>query len=149
MKLAFESALKGIRNKEGGPFGATIVCKNKIMAVTHNTVLLDKDPTAHAEINAIRKVAAIKGIDLSDCVIYSTTEPCPMCFSAIHWAKIPKVVYGTKVQDAAKYGFNEMHLSNAQIKLIAHLDIELIGDFMREDGLKLFEEYENLKGQKY
>lgn len=149
MRLAFDSAIEGIRNQEGGPFGAAIICKNKILAVAYNTVLLDKDPTAHAEINAIRKATAIKGIDLSNCIIYSTTEPCPMCFSAIHWAKIPKIVFGTRVEDAAKYGFNELRVSNERLRLIGRLKTEIVGDFKRDECLKLFEEYERLKGKTY
>jgi guanine deaminase len=110
MKLAVDEAEKGIRKGEGGPFGAVIVRQGKVVAVGHNRVLKTKDPTAHAEIVAIRKASAkLKRFDLHDCTLYTTCEPCPMCFSAIHWARIRKVVYGCTRKDAAKIGFDDQH----------------------------------------
>ena len=95
MKLALCSAQWGIKRSAGGPFGAVIVYKGRALSVAHNTVLKKNDPTCHAEINAIREASRkLKTFDLRHCVIYSTTEPCPMCFAAIHWARIPLVVYG-------------------------------------------------------
>ncbi len=103
MRLAIRSAQAGIRRAEGGPFGAAIVRGNQMIAVAHNTVLKDHDATCHAEVNAIRIASKkLKRFDLSDCVIYSTTEPCPMCFSAIHWARIAKVIFGTAIADVAQ-----------------------------------------------
>ena len=91
------------------PFGAVVVKDGEIIACAHNTVWHDTDPTAHAEVNAIRHAARALGtIDLTGCVVYTTCEPCPMCLSAIHWAKIDRVVYGATIADAAIAGFNEL-----------------------------------------
>ena len=85
MKLALEAAKQGMESNMGGPFGAVIVRNGEVIAVAHNEVLGTNDPTAHAEIVAIRKATAKLGrFDISDCEIYSTCEPCPMCLSAIH-----------------------------------------------------------------
>jgi tRNA(Arg) A34 adenosine deaminase TadA len=126
MDRAIELSKIGI-DKGGGPFGAVIVRNDEIIAEAHNTVTNDNDPTAHAEINAIRIAARLLGrFDLSDCEIYSSCEPCPMCLSAIYWAKIKTVYYANTRFDAAKIGFsdefiyNEICLddSNKQIKMI-------------------------------
>ncbi len=108
MDTAVEEAFKGMRKGEGGPFGAVIVRNGKIIAKAHNEVLVTHDPTMHAEINAIRKATAkLKRFDLSDCEIYSSCEPCPMCFAAIHWAKMKKLYIGCTRKDAAKIGFDD------------------------------------------
>ncbi len=93
------------------PFGAVIVKDGTVVAAAHNTVWRDTDPTAHAEVNCIRKAAkALNTIFLHGCTLYSTTEPCPMCLAAIHWAKIDKVVFGACIADAAEAGFCELHV---------------------------------------
>jgi guanine deaminase len=108
LMLAVESCRKGVDNGQT-PFAAIVVKDGRVVADTTNTVWRDTDPTAHAEVNAIRAAArALKTIDLSGCVMYTTTEPCPMCLSAIHWAKIDRVVYGATIDDAAAAGFNEL-----------------------------------------
>ncbi len=148
MKEAIKCAKKNLKKEDGGPFGAVIVDKEgNIIARARNTVLKDKNPTAHAEINAIKKACKKLGtIDLSGCTIYSTTEPCPMCFSAIHWARIDKIVYGTRIEDAAKVGFNEMKISNEQLKKLGKLKVKIEGDYKREECLELFKQW---KGQRY
>lgn len=89
MKVAIDEAFKGIENNEGGPFGAVITKNGKIISKSHNEVIKNQDPTCHAEMIAIRRACAKLGtLNLSDCEIYSSCEPCPMCFSAIHWAKM-------------------------------------------------------------
>ena len=95
MKIAKENADKGIANKEGGPFGAVIVNKEgNIIANGNNKVLINKDPTAHAEIVAIREACkALNTNDLSKCILYTSCEPCPMCLSAIIWANIKEVYF--------------------------------------------------------
>jgi len=115
MDLAVQEAREGVTRGEGGPFGAVIVDKNgEVVARAHNMVLQTNDPTAHAEVTCIRKACAKMGkFDLSDCKIYSTCEPCPMCFGAIHWAKLPVCVYGATAQDAAKAGFDDAFIYNA------------------------------------
>jgi len=108
MALALEEARRGIENDDRGPFGAVIVLDGKVISKAHNEVLKRNDPTAHAEILAIREASSILGrYDLSDCEIYSTSEPCPMCFSAIFWARIKKLVYGTTREDVAEIGFDD------------------------------------------
>ena len=145
MILAIESALEGIEKGEGGPFGACIVRRGEVVAVAHNTVLRDNDPTAHAEINAIRAAAKKLGTwNLSGCEIYSTTEPCPMCFAAIHWARIRRVYFGTTIDDVAKLGFNEIPLPTLKFKEIAGLEIEIVPGYMREECLKLLEKWKTL-----
>ncbi len=111
MREAIKESLQSITKKEGRPFGAVIVRNKKIIARGHNLVTSSNDPTAHAEIVAIRKASQkLKKIDLSDCKIYTTCEPCPMCFSAIHWSKIKKVYFGCTRKDAAKIGFDDQIL---------------------------------------
>jgi len=145
MLLAIESALKGIRRGHGGPFGACIVKNGKAIAVAHNTVLRDNDPTAHAEINAIREACRRLGTwNLEGCEIYSTTEPCPMCFTAIHWARISKVYYGTTIEDVAKLGFNELPLRAVEIKRLTGVPIEIIPGYKVEECRKLLEEWKKL-----
>lgn len=108
MKIAIKEADKGMDSGDGGPFGAVIVKDGEIISVAHNEVIGSNDPTAHAEVLAIRRASEKLGrFDLSDCEIYSTCEPCPMCFSAIHWAKIKKLYYGCDNRDAAKIGFDD------------------------------------------
>ena len=114
MEIAIQEAKEGLQKKEGGPFGAVITKNNEIIARAHNMVLQTNDPTSHAEITCIRKACAKLGkFDLSDCVIYSTCQPCPMCYGAIHWAKIPKCIYGCVAEDAEKGGFSDRAIYDA------------------------------------
>ncbi|CUI17788.1 cytidine/deoxycytidylate deaminase family protein [Candidatus Protochlamydia naegleriophila] len=109
MQLAVDSAYQGIEEDEGGPFGACLVDdKGEVVAVAHNTVLKDHDPTCHAEINCIREACRRLGTHiLSDCTLYTTAEPCPMCLAAIYWARIKKVYIGVNRECAARYGFDD------------------------------------------
>ena len=107
LSRAIEVAGDGIK-KGGGPFGAVISKDNEIISEAYNSVSLTNDPTAHAEILAIRKAALLlKSFDLSDCSLYSTCEPCPMCLGAIYWAGIKKVVYASDRRDAERAGFSD------------------------------------------
>jgi guanine deaminase len=104
---AVEIAGNGIK-EGGGPFGAVISKDGKIISQAFNKVVLTSDPTAHAEILAIRQAATVlKSHDLSDCTLYSSCEPCPMCLGAIYWAGIKKVVYACNRQDAEEAGFSD------------------------------------------
>ncbi|MGD8286485.1 MAG: nucleoside deaminase [Desulfobacterales bacterium] len=108
MKVAIEEARRGFNHDDGGPFGAIIAKEGVLIAKGHNEVLKTNDPTAHAEILAIRKACALlKSYDLSDCEIYSTSEPCPMCFSAIHWSRLKRLYFGTTRDDVAAIGFDD------------------------------------------
>lgn len=112
MQIAYDEALFGMQNNDGGPFGAVIVQENRVIATSHNKVLKTNDPTAHAEINVIRKASRILGqFDLSDCTLYTTGYPCPMCLGAILWARIPTVYYGATMEDAQLGGFDDKRLS--------------------------------------
>lgn len=138
MRLAIEKAKEGLKNGPT-PFGACIVKNNQVITCVHNAVWQTKDITAHAEIHAIREACKhLNTIDLSGCIIYSTCEPCPMCFSACHWAKISKIFYGTRIEDAEAAGFQELTISNHQMKQLGNSLIEVVGDFLREESLEIF-----------
>ncbi|MGE5420047.1 MAG: nucleoside deaminase [Chloroflexota bacterium] len=103
VKVAMEGMEKG-----GGPFGAVIVCNGKIVAEAFNKVVLSHDPTAHAEIIAIREACSKLGShDLSDCTLYTSCEPCPMCLGAIYWSGIKQVFFASDRNDAGKSGFSD------------------------------------------
>lgn len=107
LQRAIEIAKIGI-SSGGGPFGAVIVKDDKIISEAFNMVTLNNDPTAHAEILAIRHAASVlKSYELDDCTLYSSCEPCPMCLGAIYWSGIKKVVYGCNRADAESAGFSD------------------------------------------
>jgi len=107
MRKAIQLSIENI-DKGGGPFGAIIVRNGEIIAQAANSVTNDNDPTAHAEVNAIRKASKkINSFDLSDCEIYTSCEPCPMCLGAIYWSGIKTVYYGNNKQDAANINFDD------------------------------------------
>ncbi|MDQ0149425.1 nucleoside deaminase [Eubacterium multiforme] len=111
MNLCVKSCMDGMKNHEGGPFGSAIVKDGKVIAVAHNTVIATNDPTAHGEVNVIREACKkLNTFDLSGCELYTTSEPCPMCMSAIIWANISKVYYGCTVEDARNIGFRDEHI---------------------------------------
>ncbi len=110
---AIELAKIGIKNLEGGPFGAVVVKDNKIIGYGNNKVLKEKDPTAHAEIIAIRDACKkLDTHDLTGCAIYSTSEPCPMCLSAIIWSNIKEIYFATNRKEVAKIGFRDDMIYN-------------------------------------
>jgi Cytosine/adenosine deaminases len=107
MKKAITLAKQSIA-KGGGPFGAVIVKDNEVVAQGNNCVTLNNDPTAHAEVSAIRKACKkLNTFDLSGCEIYTSCEPCPMCLSAIYWSHIDKIYYGCTKTDAKNIGFDD------------------------------------------
>ena len=114
MELGIEEARKTMNENLGGPFGAVITDSNgNVIAVASNTVLGSHDPTAHAEVNAIRKAGQIlKTHDLTGCKIYATGYPCPMCLSAIIWSNIKTMYYGATRYDAANAGFRDDAIYN-------------------------------------
>ena len=149
MKLAIRSAKAGIKRLEGGPFGAAIVRGNQVIAIAHNTVLKNHDATCHAEINAIRIASRkLKRFDLSDCAIYSTTEPCPMCFSAIHWARFRHVFFGTSFLDVARRGFNELYIPSKKMKREGKSPVGITSGFMRKECLELLKVWDNRADKK-
>ena len=110
---AFNEAFKSVRNNVGGPFGAVIVMDGKIIGSGGNRVSSQNDPTAHAEIVAIRDACrTIGNFDLTGAVLYATCEPCPMCLAAIYWANIKKVFYSLTRHQAEEIGFRDNHIYN-------------------------------------
>ena len=141
MKVAKELSEKNLRTKNGGPFGACIVKDGKVIGKGSNSVIVNNDPTAHAEIMAIREACkAINSHDLSGCIIYTSCFPCPMCLSAIIWANIKKVYYGNLRTDAKNIGFRDQHIHNSIVNLDGKelIDFECID---REETIKVFKEY--------
>ncbi len=107
MRRAIELAVENVKN-DGGPFGAVIVRNGEIVATGVNRVTANNDPTAHAEVSAIREACTKLGtFDLSGCVIYTSCEPCPMCLGAIYWAHLDKIYYGANQHDAAAINFDD------------------------------------------
>ena len=142
MKLAKELSDENLKTNAGGPFGACIVKDGKILGKGSNNVLSNNDPTAHAEIVAIREACQnLNSYDLSGCELYSTCYPCPMCLSATIWANIKKVYYGNTKEDAAKIGFRDDMIYDF-IKNSSNdsniLDLECID---REETIKSFNEF--------
>ena len=146
LEMAIETAGKNI-DSGGGPFGSVVVRGGEIVSVSGNRVVPDSDPTAHAEVSAIRKAATKLGTyDLSDCTIYASCEPCPMCLGAIYWAGIRRVVYASDRYSAAAAGFSdemiyrEINLDNSEksIKMDRGLSME---------GETVFEKWDKFAGK--
>ena len=148
MILAVKRALAGVK-KGQAPFGACIVKNNKVISCEHSIVLKSKDPTMHAEVYAIRKASKkLKSINLKNCIIYSTVEPCPMCFSAIHWAKISKIVYGASEDDAKRAGFHELMIHDKKLKSLGKSKIKLVSGFMKKECLEPFKAWKKRKDKR-
>ena len=140
MQAAAEQARAGIRAGHGGPFGCVIVCGGRVVGKGHNEVLKQKDPTCHGEIMAIDDACqALDTFDLSGCELYTTAEPCPMCFGAILWANIGKIYYGCNISDTEKIGFRDKLFYNTAMDRAEELD--------REECLEIFEEYSKIKNK--
>jgi len=108
IREAIKQANKGISNKEGGPFGAIVVKNGEIVGRGNNKVTSTNDPTAHAEMVAIRDACKnLNSFQLNDCIIYSSCEPCPMCLGAIYWARPKKLVFASSKEDASEAGFDD------------------------------------------
>ena len=148
MTLGINQARKTMNDNKGGPFGAVITDKKgNIISISSNLVLETYDPTAHAEINAIREASKkLKTHDLSNCILYATGYPCPMCLSAIIWANIQTVYYGTNVNEAEEIGFRDnliYEYLEGQSKTSNKEDILKIIAMDREETIKTFESYQN------
>lgn len=141
MAEAIAVARQGIAAGQS-PFGAAVARQGDIVAAAHNTVWASGDPTAHAEVNAIRAAAAALGtIDLSGCVLYTTCEPCPMCLAATHWAKLDACFYGATIADAAAAGFSELHLPAEQLAREGGSRLIVRPGPLRAECAALFEEW--------
>lgn len=141
MRKAIEFSIENVKNG-GGPFGAVIAKDGEIIATGVNRVTAQHDPTAHAEVSAIRSAAAkLETFNLSGCEIYTSCEPCPMCLGAIYWARLDKIYYANNKTDAKNIGFDdsfiydELSLSKDERKLPAE-------SLLREEAIKAFMQWE-------
>ena len=145
MKLAKELARDNLKTNAGGPFGACVVKDGEIIGKGSNKVLLNNDPTAHAEILAIREACkTLDSYDLSDCELYTSCYPCPMCLSAIIWSNIKVVYYGNTREDAKRIGFRDDFIYeyiNKIAKGMKDNSILELKDMNREETIKEFEEF--------
>ena len=138
MKIALEETESGIKNNEGGPFGCVIVKNGIIVGQGHNQVVMRKDPTCHGEVMAIRDACKnLDTFDLSECELYTTGEPCPMCFGAILWSNIAKVYYGCNIEDTEIIGFRDKRFYEKSDDLKKQLFIETD----RSECLELYKKY--------
>lgn len=149
MNIAKELSEKNLKTNEGGPFGACIVKDGQIIGKGSNSVIKNNDPTAHAEILAIREACKnINSYDLSDCELYTTCYPCPMCLSATIWANIKKVYYGNSKEDAENIGFRDDYIYNYIKNLTENnndsniLELKCID---REETIKAFKSFQEKK----
>lgn len=142
MRKAIELSIENIKNG-GGPFGAVIAKDGDIIATGTNRVTAVNDPTAHAEVNAIRKACqALKTFDLSGCTIYTSCEPCPMCLAAIYWAHIDKIYYGNNKKDAADIGFDDSYIYD-ELNLPVEKRTKLMNELLPEEAIKAFQLWAN------
>ncbi len=139
IKLANDNIKKG-----GGPFAAIIIKDGQIIAHGTNQVTNNNDPTAHAEVEAIRNAAKkLNSFDLTECEIYTTCEPCPMCFGAIYWAKISKVYYGNTKEDAANIGFDD-HFIYEELDLPKEKRKLKMVELLRDEAIQTFEAWKDM-----
>ncbi len=140
MEKAIQLSLENVIEKKGGPFGCVIVSKNnEIISIGKNEVIKNQDPTAHAEIVAIRKACEKLGTPfLDNCSIYTSCEPCPMCYGAIKWAKLKKIYYCNTREDAKKIGFDDQEIYDEIIFKNQNM-IQLPS----KNGIKSFQKWDN------
>ena len=139
MQLAIETCREGIAQGQS-PFGCAIAVGDRVISRAHNTVLHSTDITAHAEVNAIRLGCQATGnIFLSEAVVATTCEPCPMCMAALHWARVKTVYYGATIADADGAGFNELQLPASELLRIGGSGVKLVGGLLKDECVELFE----------
>ena len=144
MKVAIELSKDNLKTNVGGPFGACVVKNNKIIGKGSNNVLVNNDPTAHAEIMAIRDACKnLNSYDLSDCELDTTCYPCPMCLSAIIWSNIKKVYYGNTSNDAKNIGFRDEFIYDFIKNSNTNDDIITLQCLDREETIKVFNDFSN------
>ena len=149
MLRAIELARKGMHQGAGGPFGAVVVRDGTIVGEGWNRVIATNDPTAHGEMTAIRDACSNLGtFSLEGCEIHTTGQPCPMCLGAIHWARIEKIFYGFRIEDAADIGFDDSEFFR---QLILPQEQRAIPsqEICRKEALVLAREYSSLSGKQH
>ncbi len=143
MRRAISLAQKGIDRNAGGPFGAVIVKDGEIIGEGSNQVTSTSDPTAHAEVVAIRNACKKLGsFQLDDCVLYTSCEPCPMCLGAIYWARPKQIFFACTRRDAANIGFDDHFIYDEIERPIEERHIKSV-NFLRDEGLKVFGNWES------
>ncbi|PAW71313.1 MAG: tRNA-specific adenosine deaminase [Opitutia bacterium Tous-C4FEB] len=143
MREAVQLAEQGMRSGRGGPFGCVVVRRGEIVGRGSNRVTSTNDPTAHAEVVAIRDACtALRTFQLTDCELYTSCEPCPMCLSAIYWARIPQVYYGNTRADAAAIGFDDEFIYQ-QVPLAPEARTVKMELFLRDEAQVAFQEWAN------
>ncbi|MBQ7984704.1 MAG: nucleoside deaminase [Bacteroidales bacterium] len=143
LKQAIELAKANVEQGKGGPFGAVIVKDGQVIAVGTNTVTSSNDPTAHAEVNAVRNACkALDSFNLSGCEIYSSCEPCPMCLSALYWARIDRIYYAADQNDAALGGFDDSFIYK-ELSLDKSQRAIQSGQFLKSLGKEPFDIWNN------
>jgi len=141
MKEAIELSISNVKSGKGGPFGAVVVKDGKIIARGTNSVTSSNDPTAHAEINAIREACKIlNSFQLDDCEIYTSCEPCPMCLGAIYWARPSRVYYANTKTDAAAINFDDDFIYQEIAKPLSERNLQFI-QLSRKEALRAFKEW--------
>ena len=141
MREAIKLAEAGMRGRRGGPFGCVVVRKGEVIGRGHNRVTSTNDPTAHAEVVAIRDACAnLETFQLEDCELYTSCEPCPMCLAAIYWARIPKVFYGNTRADAAAIGFDDDFIYQ-QVPLPPEKRAIAMKPLLRDETMAAFREW--------
>jgi guanine deaminase len=143
MREAIKLADEGMQSGRGGPFGCVVVRNGQVVARGSNRVTSTNDPTAHAEVTAIREACTtLKTFKLADCELYTSCEPCPMCLSAIYWAHIPTVYYGNTRADAAGIGFDDDFIYQ-QVALAPDKRAIKMTPFLRDETLATFKNWAN------
>lgn len=143
MREAIRISIQMMRRNKGGPFGAVVVRKGKIVGKGWNQVTSSNDPTAHAEVAAIRDACKrLKTFQLDDCELYTSCEPCPMCLSAMYWARLRKVYYANTRKDAADIDFDDDFIYTEVSRPIADRKLAM-KQFMRKEALTAFEEWKH------
>jgi len=138
MREAIRLANQGVSKGDGGPFGAVVVKDGRVVGRGWNRVIADNDPTAHAEMNAIRDACGLlRDFRLNGCELYTSCEPCPMCLSAIYWARIDRVWYAATAADAASIGFDDS-LIHEQLRLAEGARLLPHGHLLRDEALDVF-----------
>jgi guanine deaminase len=141
MQEAIELSVNNVKSGRGGPFGAVVVKDGKIIARAANSVTSTNDPTAHAEVNAIREACKILNTyQLTGCEIYTSCEPCPMCLGAIYWARPDKVYYANTKKDAAAINFDDDFIYQEIAKPLDKREMKFI-QLSREEALTAFDEW--------
>ena len=149
MRLAIDKSRQGIAAGQT-PFACAIARGDDILAVEHNTVWKTTDPTAHAEVNAIRTACKAAGnIHLPGSLVATTTEPCPMCMAALHWARVDSVYFGATIADAGAAGFNELHLPASELLRQGGSGVKLYPGLLADECRTLFAQWASAAGKAY